>query len=124
MTFCESQRGEDIRTDEVKAIDICARLRDGHWVNFRTTRIDGPPSAQSAQQKDDSDVAVATLKDQYNIVIRNNAVPHSLQGDSSQNAAPGTLSYPLRISTHLFHSPDDIDRVINALLEVVPHPEL
>lgn len=37
------QRREDIRTDDVKAIVICARLRDGHWVNFRTTRIDQPP---------------------------------------------------------------------------------
>ena len=34
---------ETIRTDDVKAIVICARLRDGRWVNFRTTRIDQPP---------------------------------------------------------------------------------
>ncbi|MBK1650227.1 ATP-binding protein [Rhabdochromatium marinum] len=35
--------GENIRTDDVKAIAICARLHDGRWVNFRTTRIDQPP---------------------------------------------------------------------------------
>ncbi|NEV61417.1 ATP-binding protein [Thiorhodococcus minor] len=39
----DRQLREDIRTDDVKAIVICARLRDGHWVNFRTTRIDQPP---------------------------------------------------------------------------------
>ncbi|AFL75700.1 ATP-binding protein [Thiocystis violascens] len=37
------QLRENIRTHDVKAIVICARLRDGDWVNFRTTRIDQPP---------------------------------------------------------------------------------
>lgn len=77
-------------------------------------------STESAQQKTDSDTVVATLKSDYNIVIRNNSVPHSLRGDPGRNAAPGTYSYPLRMSTHLFHSTDDVDRVIDALLEVVP----
>ncbi|AGA91097.1 signal transduction histidine kinase [Thioflavicoccus mobilis 8321] len=34
---------EDIRTDDVKAILISARLHDGTWVNFRTMRIAEPP---------------------------------------------------------------------------------
>lgn len=34
---------DDLRTDDVKAIVICVRLRDGLWLDFRTTRIDQPP---------------------------------------------------------------------------------
>jgi selenocysteine lyase/cysteine desulfurase len=78
--------------------------------------------AQSAQQRADSAAAVSTLSSVYKIVIRNNSVPHSLRGDSSQNAAPGTFSSPLRISTHLFHDTEDVDRLMDALLAVVPHP--
>jgi selenocysteine lyase/cysteine desulfurase len=47
---------------------------------------------------------------------------YSLRGDSSQNAVPGTFFLPLRISTHLFQSMDDVDRLIDGLLAVVPHP--
>lgn len=80
-------------------------------------------SAQSSTQKTASGAAVTALKDNYGIVIRNNSVPHTLRlSNPSQNAASGTYSTPLRISTHLFHSLDDVDRVINALLQVVPHP--
>jgi len=79
-------------------------------------------AAQSSAQASASAAAVATLKTDYQIVIRNNSVPHSLRSDATHNAAPGTFSSPLRISTHLFHSPADVDRVIEALLEVVPHP--
>ncbi len=79
-------------------------------------------SDQAAQQSSDSGAAVATLSSDYDIVIRNTSVPHSLRSDSTQNAAAGTFSAPLRISTHLFHSPADVDRVIDALLQVVPHP--
>lgn len=79
-------------------------------------------SAQSSAQKTASGAAVTALKNDYGIVIRNNSVPHALRTDPSQNAAAGTFSTPLRISTHLFHSLDDVDRVIDALLQVVPHP--
>ena len=79
-------------------------------------------AAQSAQQRVDSGAAVARLSADYDIVIRNNSVPHGLRGNPSENAAPGTNSSPLRISTHLFHSVDDVDRLISALLAVVPHP--
>ncbi len=77
------------------------------------------PGEASAQKKASSD-AVTTLKSDYQIVVRNNSVPHALRGDPTQNAAPGTYSSPLRISTHLFHSADDVDRVIDALMEVTP----
>jgi isopenicillin-N epimerase len=76
---------------------------------------------QSTDQANASAAAVSTLKSQYNIVVRNNSVPHSLRSDPTQNAAPGTYSSPLRISTHLFHSTADVDdRLIPALLAVVP----
>lgn len=78
--------------------------------------------AQSAAQKTASAAAVATLKNDYKIVVRNNSVPHSLRGNPNRNAAPGTYSSPLRISTHLFHSQADVDRVIDALIQVVPTP--
>ena len=66
---------------------------------------------------------MATLRADYDIVIRNNSVPHTLRGaNTGQNAAPGTYSSPLRVSTHLFHSLADVDRLIDALLQVVPHP--
>lgn len=79
-------------------------------------------ATQSAAQKVASSAALATLKNDYQIVIRNNSVPHALRNNPEQNAAPGTFSTPLRISTHLFHAPADVDRVIDALLLVVPHP--
>ena len=62
------------------------------------------------------------LRSDYQIVIRNNSVPHSLRSDPTRNAAPGTFSAPLRISTHLFHDTADVDRLIAALLAVLPHP--
>lgn len=77
-------------------------------------------AAASAAQRAQSSAAVATLRDDYDIVVRNNSVPHSLRSDPTQNAAPGTFSSPLRISTHLFHSYRDVDRVVDALIEVTP----
>jgi len=74
--------------------------------------------AQSAA----SGAAVTRLKEEFGIVVRNNSVPHTLRDEPSENAAPGTFSSPLRISTHLFHSFKDVDRVIEALQEVVPTP--
>ncbi len=79
-------------------------------------------TAEAAQQRAASAAAVARLRDEFNIVIRNNSVPHGLRSDSTRNAGVGTFSSPLRISTHLFHSFRDVDRVIDALLEVVPQP--
>ncbi len=42
-TGMEKQPHILLRTDDVKAIVICARLRDGAWINFRTTCLDEPP---------------------------------------------------------------------------------
>ena len=78
--------------------------------------------AESQQQRSDSSATVATLRDEHRIVIRNNSVPHTLRSDPMQNAAPDTFLSPLRISTHLFHSTADVDRVIRALQQVVPTP--
>lgn len=78
--------------------------------------------ALAQQQASASAAAVATMRATHGIVIRNNTVPHSLRSNPEQNAAADTSSTPLRISTHLFHSTADVDRLINALLQVVPHP--
>ena len=37
------RRHQDIRTGDVDAITVSARLRDGNWVNIRTSRLDEPP---------------------------------------------------------------------------------
>ncbi len=79
-------------------------------------------AADAGSQTTASAAAVATMRSDHNIVIRNNSVPHALRGSPGQNAAPGSYSSPLRISTHLFHSIADVDRLIGALLQVVPHP--
>jgi selenocysteine lyase/cysteine desulfurase len=79
-------------------------------------------AAQSTAQSKASGAAVTKLKNDHRIVIRNNSVPHTLRSNPNKNADPGTFSTPLRISTHLFHTTADVDRVISALLEVVPHP--
>jgi selenocysteine lyase/cysteine desulfurase len=79
-------------------------------------------AGDSMTQKATSAAAVAMLKDEYGIVVRNNSVPHTLRSDPTQNAGQGAFSSPLRISTHLFHSFKDVDRVIKALQAVVPTP--
>jgi selenocysteine lyase/cysteine desulfurase len=60
------------------------------------------------------------------VVVRNTNCPHSLRGNPSSSAettaGAATSSHPLRISTHLFHRARDVDRLIDALLAVVPHP--
>jgi isopenicillin-N epimerase len=77
---------------------------------------------QASAQSTASSAAVAALKNDYKIVIRNNSVPHTLRSDPTRNAEPGTYSRPLRVSTHLFHSVADVDRVVQALEEVAPPP--
>lgn len=83
--------------------------------------------AQAGEQTTVSGAAVTALRDQHNIVVRNTNVPHSLRGMPTMNAdstttGATTSSHPLRISTHLFHTGRDVDRLINALLRVVPRP--
>ena len=82
--------------------------------------------AQATAQTATSTAAVAALREQ-GIVVRNTNCPHSLRGNPSMNADSTTVgqmtsSHPLRISTHLFHRSQDIDKLVNALLAVVPHP--
>lgn len=78
-----------------------------------------PSDAQ--QQAATSAAAVATLRTTHGIVIRNNTVPHTLRNYPEHSATPTTSSQPLRVSTHMFHSTADVDRLISALLQVVPH---
>jgi selenocysteine lyase/cysteine desulfurase len=78
--------------------------------------------AQATQQTTDSNNAVTALRTNHGIVIRNTAVPHSLRSNPNANAAADAQSHPLRISTHLFHSPADVDNLVTALLATVPHP--
>ena len=77
--------------------------------------------AQATAQTAASTAAGNALRAQ-GIVVRNTNCPHSLRGNPSMNADPTTTSHPLRISTHLFHRSQDVDKLVNALLAVVPHP--
>lgn len=84
--------------------------------------------AEATAQTTTSGNAVTALRDVHRIVVRNTNVPHTLRGNPTQNAnttaadGPVTSSHPLRISTHLFHSSRDVDKLIKTLLKVVPHP--
>lgn len=83
--------------------------------------------AEATAQTTVSGNAVTALRTGHNIVVRNTNCPHSLRGMPSMSAdatTPGanTSSHPLRISTHLFHRSNDINRLVNALLLVVPRP--
>jgi selenocysteine lyase/cysteine desulfurase len=49
-------------------------------------------------------------------------VPHTLRDNPALNAPANAQSHPLRISTHLFHRRDDVDKLVAALLQVVPRP--
>jgi selenocysteine lyase/cysteine desulfurase len=77
---------------------------------------------QATAQTATSGAAVTTLRDQYKIVVRNTNCPHSLRGNPAAAASSNTTSHPLRISTHLFHSAKSVDRLIDALVRVVPRP--
>jgi selenocysteine lyase/cysteine desulfurase len=76
--------------------------------------------AQASAQATAASNAVAVMKNDYKVVFRTNTVPYSLRSDPTKAAT--AQSTPIRISTHLFHSMGDVDRAIDTLLAVVPHP--
>jgi isopenicillin-N epimerase len=83
--------------------------------------------AQASAQTTASGNAVTALREGEGLVVRNTNVPHSLRSNPALSAdatttGAQTSSHPLRISTHLFHSGRDVDRLIAALLRVVPRP--
>ena len=79
-------------------------------------------AAEATQQATDSGNAVTALREQRRIVVRNVSTPHSLRSNPALNASGPTNSRPLRISTHLFHNVNDVDKLVTALLATVPHP--
>ncbi len=79
-------------------------------------------AAEATAQSAASGNAVTTLRTAHNVVVRNTGVPHSLRSNPATNAPPGTLSTPLRISTHLFHNVADVDNLVAKLLLTVPKP--
>ncbi len=79
--------------------------------------------AQATAQAQAAAQALSDLRSGFGIVARTTTVPHTLRSDPTRTAVLGsTASTPLRISTHLFHSTADVDRLVDALLSVVPHP--
>jgi selenocysteine lyase/cysteine desulfurase len=89
----------------------------GYDYNADLTPAQATAQAQAAAQ------ALSDLRNGFGIVVRTTTVPHTLRSDPSRAAVLGaTASTPLRISTHLFHSTADVDRLVDALLSVVPHP--
>lgn len=84
-------------------------------------------AAQATAQTTASGAAVTAMRGRK-VVIRNTNCPHSLRSNPALSsnadalAGPVTSSHPLRISTHLFHRAKDVDQLIDALVQVVPHP--
>lgn len=82
--------------------------------------------AEATAQTTTSGNAVTALRDVCGVVARNTNCPHSLRGNPSASAdttaGAATSSHPLRISTHLLHRARGVDRLIDALLAVVPLP--
>jgi selenocysteine lyase/cysteine desulfurase len=59
-----------------------------------------------------SNTFVSRLSNEYGIVVRNTTVP-------VPNAGGGTTNhYPLRVSTHLWHDRRDVDRLVEACLDL------
>lgn len=79
-------------------------------------------AAEAAAQATAAAAATSDLATGFDIVVRTTTVPYSLRSNPQAAASPETSSTPLRISTHLFHSTQDVDRLVDALLSVVPHP--
>ncbi len=77
---------------------------------------------QAKAQAQAASAAVSTMTNDYKVVFRTTTVPHSLRSDPTKSAPANAQSTPIRISTHLFHSMNDVDRAIDTLLAVVPHP--
>ena len=66
-------------------------------------------AAQAAAETAQSNTFVNRLRDEYGIVIRNTSVP--VIGSTATH-------HPLRISTHLWHSRADVDRLVAAMAEL------
>ena len=79
-------------------------------------------AAEATAQTTAAGAAVTALRNVHNVVVRNTAVPHTLRSNAASNADATTISHPLRISTHLFHTAADVDNLIAKLLLTVPKP--
>lgn len=66
-------------------------------------------TGQSAAETAQSTTFVTRLREEYGIVIRNTAVP--VIGSPAPH-------HPLRISTHLFHSARDVDRLVRSMADL------
>lgn len=66
-------------------------------------------SAAATAESTQSTTFVNRLRDEYGIVVRNTAVPVS--GSTASH-------HPLRISTHLWHSRADVDRLVSAMTDL------
>lgn len=77
-------------------------------------------AAEASAQSAASGSAVTALRNDHGVVVRNTSVPHSHRDNPFAAGSPN--STPLRISTHLFHRSNDVDKLVNALLRVVPRP--
>lgn len=65
--------------------------------------------AGATAEANQSNAFVTRLREEYGIVVRNTAVP--VIGSTGSH-------YPLRISTHLFHSRTDVDRLVAAMIDL------
>ncbi|HEX2546594.1 MAG TPA: aminotransferase class V-fold PLP-dependent enzyme [Ramlibacter sp.] len=72
----------------------------------RSTAVNGSISASPSSN------LVTRLQNERNIIVRNTTTPQILAGGTLQNI------FPIRMSTHLWHDPNDIDRALAAIREI------
>lgn len=63
---------------------------------------------EDVRDEEKSDALVERLEDEHGIVVRNTSTP----------TPDGQTHHPIRVSTHLFHNSDDVDRAIRAIWKV------
>lgn len=76
---------------------------------FHTASVVLTPGAAATAESTQSSTFVERLRTEYGIVVRNTSVP--MIGSTATH-------HPLRISTHLFHSRTDVDRLVAAMQDL------
>ncbi len=73
-----------------------------------------PRGADAIASSTTSGQLVSRLSTEDNIVIRNTTVPVP----TARGATTTVNRYPMRLSTHLWHDPDDVDRALSAIRRI------
>jgi len=135
----EGQLWDDVwrPTEDMATVPVHCRSGMTAWTPFTSVcPIEGYPAVDacgaltaetSLTQQYRARHLLSRLKGQFGISVRTTRCPHQLRignGQYSANAMPDvgpvTASSPLRFSTYIYHRPEDVDRLIDALT----HPDI